>query len=639
MKREIISPKFGPVRGVSPIVRGGHDANNAPEAVMNLGLMPVNSLGMPDGPAKLDSAKLLVENQLPSQLSKANRVNGPSLVQLNTATPFYITNYDCDTTYSVIGGTSVWATLKKNGIIEVKPIAEGIRNFSLDGVDYWFEVKNLSPYDPTVIFPTNNALKIPVDVTFNSSAYATRVPSDLHDSTEWQLATDPGFSNVIKSSLGPVNLISWSVTGLVEYTDYYVRVKHKAQQYGWTDWSPVVKFKTRTLVPSDVESKLIASNTNGGDYFGQAVAISGDGNTVVVGSDRYWYEGAAYIYVRNGTTWSEQAILVPSTPAAYSHFASCVAISDDGNTVVVGQKDADGGKGSAYVFSRSGTTWSESKKLKPLDSLEHVANGKFGQSVTISGDGSLVAVGSQHLSFRGAVFTFARASGWEQQAVVKNTVPTDNEYFSESISLSAAGTVMAVSNHNTNNARGSVVLFINNGSGWVKDSEIVCPTSPTGYVHFGQAVSISGDGNRCLIGAPFETIVKNGTDIGRAGAAYFYHKVSGVWTQVARFARPMFDAYDDFGSAVAICASGNIAVVGGYGVQEIVGQPNTGTAVTYQYVNNAWEFKGYLIPPDFAQGDKIGYAVDITNAGDRCVVGSPNDTNEQNGTGSAYIFA
>ena len=136
MKREIISPKFGPVRGVSPIVRGGHDANNAPEAVMNLGLMPNNSLGLPDGPAKLDSAKLLVENQLPSQLSNEIRVNGKTTVTVGVLETFAITNYDMNTTYSIVGGTGLVISTKPNGVFTIKALSAGPKSFTVNGKSY-----------------------------------------------------------------------------------------------------------------------------------------------------------------------------------------------------------------------------------------------------------------------------------------------------------------------------------------------------------------------------------------------------------------------------------------------------------------------------------------------------------------------
>jgi hypothetical protein len=133
-----------------------------------------------------------------------------------------------------------------------------------------------------------------------------------------------------------------------------------------------------------IESEnLRASNGTPGDFFGQSVAISGD--TAVIGSAA----GAAYVFVRNGSRWTEQQELTPSASAV--GFGSNVAI--DGDTIVVGAiSDSVGsntGQGSAYVFVRSGATWSQQRKLVASDGESFDG---FGNSVGISGD--TIVVGS-----------------------------------------------------------------------------------------------------------------------------------------------------------------------------------------------------------------------------------------------------
>ncbi|MCH7984763.1 MAG: hypothetical protein IIC28_12430, partial [Chloroflexi bacterium] len=135
-----------------------------------------------------------------------------------------------------------------------------------------------------------------------------------------------------------------------------------------------------------LQQKLAASDAAAGDTFGNSVAISGD--TVVVGapldSDAGTDSGSAYVFVRSGTSWSQQAKLTAGDAAAGDFFGVSVAIS--GDTVVVGAPfDADAGadSGSAYVFVRSGTTWSQQAKLTAGDAA---AGDQFGCSVAISGD-------------------------------------------------------------------------------------------------------------------------------------------------------------------------------------------------------------------------------------------------------------
>ena len=138
------------------------------------------------------------------------------------------------------------------------------------------------------------------------------------------------------------------------------------------------------------EAKLTASDGAAVDYFGVSVSVSGD--TAVVGA---WSgdgivadSGSAYVFVRSGTTWSEQAELTASDGAADDWFGFAVSVS--GDTAVVGADyDDDNGmnSGSAYVFVRSGTTWTEQAKLTASDGA---ATDVFGRSVSVSGDAAVL---------------------------------------------------------------------------------------------------------------------------------------------------------------------------------------------------------------------------------------------------------
>src|SRR6266508_458911 len=132
------------------------------------------------------------------------------------------------------------------------------------------------------------------------------------------------------------------------------------------------------------QAKLTASDAASGDRFGDAVGISG--NTVVVGaSDAASDAGSAYVFVRSGTSWSQQAMLTASDAAVFDLFGRALAVS--GDTAVIGapSDDTDAGPnaGSAYVFVRSGTSWSQQAKLTASDAA---AFDFFGAAVAISGD-------------------------------------------------------------------------------------------------------------------------------------------------------------------------------------------------------------------------------------------------------------
>ena len=133
-------------------------------------------------------------------------------------------------------------------------------------------------------------------------------------------------------------------------------------------------------------TKLTASDGAASDYFGDSVAI--DGDTLVVGAryddDNGSASGSVYVFIHSGIIWTQQAKLTASDGAADDRFGSSVAI--DGDTIVVGallNDDNGTDSGTAYVFTRSGTTWTQQAKLTASDGA---LDDEFGQSVAIAGD-------------------------------------------------------------------------------------------------------------------------------------------------------------------------------------------------------------------------------------------------------------
>ncbi|MEI7813783.1 MAG: FG-GAP repeat protein, partial [Coriobacteriia bacterium] len=149
------------------------------------------------------------------------------------------------------------------------------------------------------------------------------------------------------------------------------------------------------------------------DFFGESVALSGD--TVVIGmTQQNNNNGAAYVFTRSGTTWTQRAELTASDGASGDRFGGSVALS--GDTVVIGARYANGGKGAAYVFTGSGATWTQQTKF--IDSAG-VSGDDFGVSVALSGDtvviGAPIDDGVGLLT--GSAFVFTRTgTAWTQRA-------------------------------------------------------------------------------------------------------------------------------------------------------------------------------------------------------------------------------
>jgi cysteine-rich repeat protein len=226
-----------------------------------------------------------------------------------------------------------------------------------------------------------------------------------------------------------------------------------------------------------------ASNTEAGDNFGDSVALSGDGATLAVGAigedsataadpadNTALSAGAAYVFTRTDTTWSQQAYLKASGALASDAFGTSVTLSSDGATLVAGADDVAAGNilfaGAAYVFTRTAGTWSQAAKLQALHASTAAA---FGQSLSLSADGKRLAVGAVGESskatgvggdatdttavFSGAAYVFVRGSTtWAQQSYVKASNTGASDFFGNGVALSGDGGILAVGAPNEDSA-------------------------------------------------------------------------------------------------------------------------------------------------------------------------------------------
>ncbi len=212
------------------------------------------------------------------------------------------------------------------------------------------------------------------------------------------------------------------------------------------------------------ETRLSASDGEMNDYFGWSVAISGD--TAVIGAkfdqDNGWESGSVYVYRFNGSQWIEEAKLVASDGAANDEFGVAVAIS--GNIAVIGAwLDGDLGNwsGSAYVFEFGGSTWTQEAKLIPSDGGY---GDWFGASVAISGD--VVLVGAFFDDFNalfdsGSAYLF-RYDGmvWAEEAKLLASDGALNDHFARSVAISGTTAFLGASDDDDNGlGSGSVYVF------------------------------------------------------------------------------------------------------------------------------------------------------------------------------------
>tara|TARA_Y100000389_G_scaffold192779_1_gene220656 strand:+ start:101 stop:1855 length:1755 start_codon:yes stop_codon:yes gene_type:complete len=224
---------------------------------------------------------------------------------------------------------------------------------------------------------------------------------------------------------------------------------------------------TRSGTSWSQQAQLLPSNPTSGDEFGWGVSISkSNGDTAIVGSPKEdtgsSNAGSAYIYTRSGTSWSQQAQIQASDRGSNDNFGNAVSISDDGNTAIIGSPYEDSGAtntGAAYIFTRSGTTWSQQAKIQASDLP---GGGQFGMSVDIKGDGDTVAVGAQNANNgAGYAYIFTRSgSSWTQEVKIQASNAGPSDQFGCSIAISESSVVVgAYSEDTTADESGSAYIF------------------------------------------------------------------------------------------------------------------------------------------------------------------------------------
>jgi FG-GAP repeat len=343
------------------------------------------------------------------------------------------------------------------------------------------------------------------------------------------------------------------------------------------------------------QAKLLGSDTAVGDKFGYAVAVSG--LTAVVGATYHNVgRGSAYVFVRSASTWVQQGELVGGDSAKGDSLGQAVAIS--GSEVLVGAPDHAGG-GAAYFFHRTGTTWSQQFELFG----DHI-----GAAVGISGGVAVVGAVNPETS-DGAAYVYTYINGnWIRRATLRSNVAHDA--FGQSVAI--AGDELAVGANGDGEKAGHVYVYRWTGTTAVLQSKLI-PAGTTFRTMFGESLALSG--SSLVVGAP----------TGGNGASYVYSLHGGVWRRQAKLLASDGHTGDGFGWSVGL--SGNVSIVGADA------HAGSGTAYIFTRVSTKWSQTGEVVGSNTAPTDAFGAAV--AQSGADSVVGAPNKDDSR---GQAYVF-
>jgi hypothetical protein len=292
--------------------------------------------------------------------------------------------------------------------------------------------------------------------------------------------------------------------------------------------------------------------------FARAVAVDGDGGMLVIGAPRAHSDaGAVWIYTRSGSTWTETSELL-SPAGGKGAFGRSVAVSSDGETVLVGApQSGTGGAGEAWVFAHDSSGW---QPAGPLDGQGTANEGSFGRSVALSANGEAALVGAPGLGQTpGAAWVFSGAGGsWSGSgaALTGGGAAPSEVGFGSSVALSAEGSTALVGAPAHNGDVGAAWVFTNPGSGWGEPGSMLTGAGAPGE-EFGHGVALSADGTHALVGAA-------GAAGKRGDALLFVNSGEGWGTPRARLIGGKTESGSAlFGTSVALSLDGETMLAGG----------------------------------------------------------------------------
>ncbi|THJ22406.1 MAG: integrin [Nitrospira sp. CG24D] len=512
--------------------------------------------------------------------------------------------------------------------------------------------------------------------------------------TSYQLFEDPTGNGIFTQVGGDL-----AGTSYFHSVSLWQRVNAQYFVQACNTWgcTPSTNLPVNNLITSSI-GYVKASTTGTGDFFGVAVALSNDGNTLAIGANSEdsvaTDSGAAYIFKRSDGAWTQQAYLKASNPGPGDLFGVAIALSGDGNTVAVGayheDSAADGinsnesddnapDAGAAYVFTPTAGIWTQQAYIKASNSD---AGDVFGVSVALSNDGNILVVGgyredsnatgiggdevNNNAVDSGAAYVFTRSGvTWSQQAYLKASNTDAGDHFGSWLSLSGDGATLGIgarfedsdgsaATDNSAIDSGAAYVFTRSGTVWGQQAYLKASNTGAGDL-FGAMATLSNDGNTLAVGARQEAsnatgINGNQTDNSApdAGAVYVFTRSGVVWTQEVYLKSSNNEAGDWFGVRVALSNDGNTLAVGaqnegsgaiGFGGNELDNSaPNAGAVYVYRRSSGVWTQSTYLKSSNTGTGHLFGSWVALSADGSTLAVGAQEEDGGNADAGAVYIY-
>jgi trimeric autotransporter adhesin len=417
------------------------------------------------------------------------------------------------------------------------------------------------------------------------------------------------------------------------------------------------------------QAQLSATAVTAGSYVGESVAVSGDGSTVVVGATGADSgQGAVYVFSEPAGGWTsgtQTATLTVSSGTSGEEFGLSVAVSSDGSTVAVGAPETTVGghtdQGTAYVFVKPAGGWTSETQTATLEESSGASGDKFGDSVSVSGDGSTLVAGAAYATVatdsagHGAAYVFSEPGGGWASAPPRTqtaTLTTSNSgsivYLGSSVAISNDGSTIAAGAASATvgsaSGQGEVFVFDEPGGGWSSETQTSRLTASTGLSGdgLGSSVAVATSGSTVVSGALYAP--DSGGGVG-PGAAYVFSEPAQGWpseptgTQTATLTAAN-TAVGDFGESVAISSAEGSTIVVGAPFQGFGGTTlQEGAAYVFSEPTGGWASETQTSELSASNSVTFGWSVAASADGSSVIasaLGTFVGTTE--GAGAAFVF-
>ena len=642
--------------------------------------------------SKIDKAKGGVSLDRDANIANTSLINalvtnisvfGPKAININTTHQYEITNHDYMTEY-LVTATNGTVLLEGNIITYTAPSVGGDFGFKINGRN--IVVKVLAPHvtKPSIISPVNNASNLGGSITFTSSAFVVNNGIDTHTGSDWDVATDSDFNNIVKTTVNNSgNKESYTVTGLLLNTSYYVRVRHKGNSLGYSEWSNTIAFTTKEkFTPTAEMAKIQAPDKANDDYLGFSVDVSNLCERIIAG--RYGDDiglasdiGSVSVFKKNGVSYQQEVRM-----SALSQADSAILNIASGGSVRIQTKSpslvdqtytssqtvqlpADAteititGKGGAgtsiydpdqlsttYTTGPSTTVIINTKvftfaggyggEASPSTQYFYVnSTDQLGKAVAISKDGLTVVAGAPNDSMSSKVANIGtvhvgKHNGTQWQPLVQITSPdttTTNQFFGTAVAVDDTGTRIAVSRVMTPTSSCRVYIYAYVSNAWTLEQTIIPPDNYTG-MNFGTSLALNSNATTLAIGSP----ANGGT--GSDSSVYIYTRSGVTWTLQARVKPSTANSTNSvLGHSVALTDNGNTLVAGdkASGVD--------GCINIFTRSGTTWSHLQKLSSSNTAKQGSFGDSVSISNDGSVISVGDRSYKNNSDvSTGAVILF-